>query len=62
VLEALNYLHNQGGLIHRDLKPLNIFLDKKNNVKLGDFGLAVHDHHSTQGGNSKSKHANQRSS
>jgi serine/threonine protein kinase len=27
-------------MMHRDLKPQNIFLDKNNNVKLGDFGLA----------------------
>lgn len=26
---------------HLDIKPENIFLDKNNNVKLGDFGMAV---------------------
>ena len=28
-------------MIHRDLKPQNIFLDKQYNVKLGDFGLTT---------------------
>lgn len=39
VLEAVSYIHSSG-FIHRDLKPTNIFIDKLNNVKVGDFGLA----------------------
>jgi translation initiation factor 2-alpha kinase 4 len=39
ILEAVNYIH-KNNLIHRDMKPGNIFLDKNNNIKLGDFGLA----------------------
>ena len=39
-LIALNYIHNEKKILHRDIKPNNIFLDKDWNVKLGDFGLS----------------------
>ena len=40
IVEALAYVHSRG-VIHRDLKPGNIFLDNEGNVRLGDFGLAT---------------------
>ena len=37
---AIKYLHARG-VIHRDLKMGNIFLDEGMNMKIGDFGLAA---------------------
>lgn len=40
VATALNYLHTLNPpIIHRDVKPKNIFVSGHLNAKLGDFGL-----------------------
>ena len=38
-LQGLKFLH-ENGIVHGDIKPTNMLLDKRGWVKLGDFGLA----------------------
>ncbi|KAL3921817.1 MAG: hypothetical protein SGILL_002548 [Bacillariaceae sp.] len=39
IMQGVEHVHGQG-LIHRDLKPNNCFLDDSGAVKVGDFGLS----------------------
>ncbi len=39
VEQALAYLHSRG-VIHRDLKPTNILMDRDRQIRLSDFGIA----------------------
>ena len=41
LIEALRHLHQQAGIVHRELKPSNILVDKQGQVWLTDFAAAT---------------------
>ena len=40
VISALHYLHTQLQVIHRDVKPSNILINRSGDVKMCDFGIS----------------------
>lgn len=44
IVEGVKYMHELG-VCHRDIKGLNVFMDKKKNIKLGDFGISKQNKH-----------------
>ncbi len=39
--EALGYAHTKGEVVHRDLKPVNLMIDARGDLKIADFGIAA---------------------
>lgn len=42
MLKILSFLHNECYVMHRNIKPNNIIIDKNNNIKLIGFNLAAY--------------------
>jgi serine/threonine protein kinase len=40
IINGIYYLHYTQRIIHRDIKPNNIFLTKQVRIKIGDFGIS----------------------
>lgn len=40
IIDALDYLHNEAKVIHRDLKLENIIIDANDNIRIIDFGIS----------------------
>mmetsp|Transcript_37615 Transcript_37615/g.27730 ORF Transcript_37615/g.27730 Transcript_37615/m.27730 type:complete len:103 (-) Transcript_37615:339-647(-) len=41
MVDALDYLHNEVGIVHRDIKPQNIMVTEQGSTLLTDFGKSL---------------------
>lgn len=38
--QALDYAHGEASIVHRDIKPANLMVNRKNQLKVTDFGIS----------------------